>query len=158
MAKYTANRVADTLIHLAREKNIDISNLKLQKLLYYAEAWSLVIRDQSLFAEDFEAWVHGPVVPIVFRRFKPYRWNEIDEEVTPVADKALAAHLLEVLRAYGHLTPNQLERLSHSEQPWKDARGNLDPIAASNEVISKQSMKEFYSTLYDDQTKTAAAK
>jgi uncharacterized phage-associated protein len=158
MTTYTANRVADTLIDLARKEDIEISNLKLQKLLYYAQAWSLVLRDEPLFLEDFEAWVHGPVVPAVFRRFKSYRWKNIDESVIPIPDKELQEHLREVLRVYGRLTPIQLERLSHSEEPWKTARKGLDPIAASNAPISKQSMKDFYSTLYDEQEEETTAK
>lgn len=157
MATYTANEVADTLIALAREQNIEISNLKLQKLLYYAQAWSLVLREAPLFREDFEAWVHGPVVPEVFRRFKSYRWQPITENVTPLKDVELRHHLLAVLEVYGSLKPTQLERLSHSERPWKDARGNLDPIAASNEVITQQSMKDFFSELYEANAQATTA-
>jgi uncharacterized phage-associated protein len=68
MARYLADEVADAVICLARARQIDITNLKLQKLLYYCQAWSLVFTGQALFAERIEAWVHGPVVPSIFRK------------------------------------------------------------------------------------------
>lgn len=147
MARYTADQVADTLISLARNRHIDVSNLKLQKLLYYAQAWNLAFYDKPLFDEDFEAWVHGPVVPSIFQRFKTYRWNEITEDVTPIDDSDLVVHLKEVLRVYGELTPNQLERLTHSERPWLDARDGLSPDIPSRNRIPQKSMKIFYSGL-----------
>jgi uncharacterized phage-associated protein len=145
MAAYTADQVADTLIAMSREKNIEITNLKLQKLLYYAQAWSLVLRKEPLFEADFEAWVHGPVVPSVFRRFKGNRWNPIAEKVDPIQDRLILAHLEKVMKVYGGATAGQLERLSHSESPWKNARGALAPDVSSNNEITKESMREYYS-------------
>jgi uncharacterized phage-associated protein len=149
MATYTADKVADTLIHLARERHIDITNLKLQKLLYYAQAWNLVFKDEELFAEDIEAWIHGPVVPSVFRRFKSFRWNTIDSPVNAVTDDALGSHLVSVLDAYGKFGANQLERLTHEEEPWRIARSGVAPDAPSNAVISKKSMKTFYTDIFN---------
>jgi len=147
MAKYTADQVADTLILLARERDIEISNLKLQKLLYYAQGWSLAFENEPLFSEDFEAWIHGPVVPSIFRRFKHLRWNPITETVNASADEDLRSHLSKILEAYGSATPNQLERLSHSESPWIDARGSLEPDESSNTVISKANIQAFFTGL-----------
>jgi uncharacterized phage-associated protein len=149
MAKFTVDEVADTLISLAREQSIDISNLKLQKLLYYAQAWNLAFYREPLFDDEFEAWVHGPVVPAIFQRFKGYRWNEITEQVSPRRDVGLQRHLQEVLRTYGHFTPNQLERLTHSERPWQEARDGLSPDIPSRMKISRKSMIDFYSGLMD---------
>lgn len=150
MEKYTANQVADTLIFLAREKGIEITNLKLQKLLYYAQAWSLAFYQKPLFTEDFEAWIHGPVVPVLFHRFKHLRWSPIVEEVTPVDDNELRSHLETVLASYGKATAGQLERLSHSERPWRDARGDLPTDASSRNVIHKDSIQEFFAGMLDD--------
>ena len=149
MAKYTADQVANTLIFLARERKIEISNLKLQKLLYYAQAWSLAFNEKPLFEEEFEAWVHGPVVPSLFRRFKHLRWAPIEEEVHPVADAELRSFLEMVLTTYGKSTAGELERLSHSESPWRDARGDLAADVSSNTVISKESMHSYYVGLLD---------
>lgn len=154
-AKYTARQVADTLIGMAREKRIEITNLKLQKLMYYAQAWHLVFEGRPLFDEEFEAWIHGPVIPSLFRDFRVWRWNPIGGEVNPVErDSRLHTHLEKILKVYGERTANQLERLSHSEDPWKDARGNLESDVSSRQIITKQSMKSFYSDLLNAQKNT----
>ena len=145
MAVRTVEQVTDTLIVHARSRNIEVTNLMLLKLLYYVQAWHLVFHGAPLFANDFEAWVHGPVVPQVFRRFKQYRWNPIMDVVQPVSDAALGAHISNVLDTYGRFTANQLERLTHSEAPWIEARKGVEPDVSSHEVISKQSMRDFYS-------------
>jgi uncharacterized phage-associated protein len=145
-AKYTVDQVADALIHLSRERGYQITNLKLQKLLYYAQAWSLVINGKPLFDDDFEAWVHGPVVPQVFRRFKEYRWNDITEAVHPPSDKLLFDYLSLILDKYGKLSPRQLEHLTHAEDPWKLARKGYAPDESSSETISKDSIKSYYWT------------
>ncbi len=147
MSKYTVDQVADTLLHLARHRNIDISNLKLQKLLYYAQAWQLVFTGEPLFNDAFEAWVHGPVVPRVFRRFKEFRWNTIDSPVTPVDERSLVDHLNSVLDTYGKFGATQLERLTHQEEPWVIARNGLAPDAACSAVITNETMKVFYTKL-----------
>jgi uncharacterized phage-associated protein len=143
-APYTVDQVADALIHLSRERGIEITNLKLQKLLYYAQAWYLVNTDEPLFDADFEAWVHGPVVPRVFRRFKEYRWNPITEIVDPPRDIPLKGYVEEVLGTYGGLSATQLERLTHQEDPWKEARKGYARDESSTEVISKESIKLYY--------------
>lgn len=145
MATYSIDLVVDTLIHLARERNLsDLTNLKLQKLLYYAQAWNLAFTDECLFAEDIEAWVHGPVVPRVFRRFKALGWKAIDTEVSPLHGPYLIPHLKSILTAYGGLGATQLERLTHSEDPWRLARVGIPPDVPSHNVISPKSMKVFY--------------
>ncbi len=147
MAKYTASEIADTIIHLSRGRAIDITNLKLQKLLYYAQAWNLVFTGQPLFRDSIEAWVHGPVVPSVFRKFKEYRWNTIDCPVFPLGDSGVIDHVNSVLDAYGNLPATRLERLTHREEPWRLARGNRPVDEPSSAVIDTDVMKRFYSSL-----------
>lgn len=145
MATFSVDHVADTLIHLARERKLDdVTNLKLQKLLYYAQAWNLAFTGTPLFAEDIEAWVHGPVVPKVFRRFKALGWKTIDTTVSPFHGPYLIPHLRSILKAYGDLGATQLERLTHSEDPWKNARKGLPADVSSNNVISRSDMETFY--------------
>jgi uncharacterized phage-associated protein len=147
MAPTSADRVAAWLINLSYEKKSPVSNLKLQKLLYYAQAWHLVFFEGPLFGEEIEAWVHGPVVPAVFRRYREHRWGSISKPENVPAPAPAASHLEEVWRVYGSLTAYDLERLTHSEKPWKNARIGLTPDASSNAVISKASIQEYYSAL-----------
>jgi uncharacterized phage-associated protein len=147
MTHSTANRVADAIISLSNENSLEITNLKLQKILYYAQAWHLVLRNGPLFGEDIEAWVHGPVVPCVFRRFKNLRWDPIPSPGSSSESKTVSAHLTEVWRVYGKYDATELERRTHSETPWKEARRGLPPDVASHNVISHASMRKFYSSL-----------
>jgi uncharacterized phage-associated protein len=142
---FDSNKIADTIIALSRKSNSEITNLKLQKLMYYAQAWNLVFTGKPLFLESVEAWVHGPVVPSIFRRFREYRWSPIDCSVEPCSDFPIQEHIESVLRAYGKFSATQLERITHHESPWMDARRGLDPDMPSRNVISHASMREYYS-------------
>jgi|SRR6267154_838676 len=150
MAPATANLVAERIISLSYEKQSPISNLKLQKLLYYSQAWCLAFQRKSLFDEEIEAWVHGPVVPAVFRYYRDCKWSPIPDAGIHSA-YSFRPHLEEVWRAYGKFSAYDLERLTHSEQPWKEARGGLAPDASSNKIISKSSMRDYYSARLHEQ-------
>lgn len=144
MALATANLVAERIISLSHEKHNPVSNLKLQKLIYYAQAWYLALHKKALFEADIEAWVHGPVVPAVFRNYKGYKWSSIPDSGLHDTHP-FSAHLEDVWRVYGRFSAYDLERLTHSEGPWKEARHGLAPDASSNNVITKASMREYYS-------------
>lgn len=135
---------------IAIQKSVGpISNLKLQKLLYYTQGWSLALYDRLAFHEEIQAWVHGPVVPAAFYEYKHYRWNPIDVPTEEVAISASeVSHIAEVLSVYGKFTATQLEQISHEERPWKDARAGLECDAISRVVITPESMKAFFSELH----------
>lgn len=151
MALATANLVAERIISLSHEKQSPVSNLKLQKLLYYAQAWHLALYKNSLFEDEIEAWVHGPVVPEVFRRFRDCKWKPIPIRKNPHV--AFNSHLEEVWRVYGNFSAYDLERLTHSEDPWKLARIGFAPDASSNNIISKTSMRNYYSARLNEKKK-----
>lgn len=124
----------------------DITNLKLQKLLYYSQGWYLALNNgQPLFNDRIEAWVHGPVVPIVFRKYRDFKWSRLPAEI-PLNDLTTNAseHIDEVISVYGHLSPWDLERMTHSEDPWKEARGTLSPDMPSSVPIGLESMRRFF--------------
>ncbi len=149
--EYGACEIAETIIGRSRKRGIsDLTNLKLQKLLYYSQAWHLALADTTLFPEEIEAWIHGPVVPRVFGVFKAYRWNVIDAEVHSVADESVIGHVDSVLDSYGKYGATELERLTHSEFPWIEARAGIPPDEPSRNVISRDRMKEYYRTLLND--------
>jgi uncharacterized phage-associated protein len=137
------SRVAEFII----QESDRISNLKLQKLLYYAQGWYLGLTGNPLFHEHIEAWVHGPVVPSMFRIYRKNGWNTIPKPEEPVSLPPLEArHIKSVLRAYGIYTADQLERLSHTERPWIDARKGLSPSEPSTATITHESMREFFAS------------
>jgi uncharacterized phage-associated protein len=147
MAASTASRVAESLINLSHANKQHITNLKLQKLLYYAQAWHLALFDEIMFPESIEAWVHGPVVPCVFRQYKEYRWNPINPTQNGPSEEHYDQHLEEVWKVYGKFDAATLERLTHSEPPWKDAREGLPSDAPSHNVITCRAMRDYYSSV-----------
>jgi len=140
--------VGKYFIYLANQGKKPITNKKLQKLVYYSQAWSLALNDKKLFKEPIEAWVHGPAVRSLYLQYKNFGFSPIKEEIDtksikiPAKDKKL---LDEIWKVYGKLDAEYLEMLTHSEQPWQEARDGLQSSESSDNEISTKSMKSFYS-------------
>ena len=122
--------------------------MKLQKLVYYAQAWSLVWDEKPLFGEKIEAWANGPVVP------RLYKWHKgsFDVAMCPAGDSSLlAAEQREtvnaVLKFYRHRPSQWLSDLTHRENPWRDARQGLTPGQRGSREISLAAMAEYYGSL-----------
>lgn len=155
MPKNTShNNLAKYFISLSNETGSLISNLKLQKLMFYAQAWHLALFEERLIDNEFQAWVHGPVLPNSYREFRQFGWkpiiNEdlnqdfIDNFCSNVVDQQQCELLNDVVEEYFGLTAFQLERLTHSEDPWIIARKGLAPDEPSENVISDDSMIDYY--------------
>lgn len=146
----TPTSTADFLLHESRERGELLTNLKLQKLLFYAQAWFLALKNRELFAEDFQAWVHGPVLPTQYRRFRDFQWKPLVVDVVrPDMTPEVAEHLLDIVEAFGIESAVSLELMTHREKPWLEARGTLPSDAPSTARISKDTMRAFYSELAD---------
>lgn len=144
-------QLADYLISESRERGELLTLLKLQKLMFYADAWHLALYDQEITSERFQAWVHGPVVLSQYHRFKDLRWRAISEDISkPELGEALKSHLDEIIDVFGSETVVALEIMTHKERPWLDARGNLPPDEPCNEYISKDVTRDYYRTLGED--------
>lgn len=148
---YSAKQISDFVISKVNTEAGDtISPLKLQKLIYYCQAWHLTVFGEVLFEEDIEAWAHGPVVSSQYNRFAYIPRNEqikpgsinIDVPEFSVETREL---LEEVLDTYGEHSAYYLENLTHKEQPWLTARKGLNEYERSNEKITHQSMIDYYS-------------
>lgn len=143
--------VANALLAESRDRGEILTNLKLQKLLYYSQAWYLALEDTPLFEEDFQAWVHGPVLPSQYFRFRDYQWRHIlFEECRPNISNKVDSFLDKIIDIFGCETAVSLELMTHRERPWLDARGDLPLDAVCNNRISKKSMKKFYRQLGKD--------
>lgn len=126
-----------------------ITNLKLQKLCYYAQAWHVTLMDRPLFSERIKAWAHGPVVPDLYHRFKKYRWDAIDPSdvrTDPYEDMHSddLQFLAQIWAQYGPMSGKQLEYLTHSEEPWKLAYGDRPMGSACENEITLEAMKAYY--------------
>lgn len=152
-APYTASDIANWFLGaIDRDAGDAITHLKLQKLIYYAQAWSLALpkRGYPLFDEDLQAWAHGPVAESVFRDHKGNSWDALPapDKVPEIAPDD-EAHLQEILSVFGEFSAKQLERMTHNEDPWLVTRGDLPPEARSNAPIDKGLMAAFYRDLYE---------
>jgi len=140
--------VALYFLSVGKNSNKPITNLKLQKLVYYAQVWNLVLHNEKLFDEPIEAWMHGPAVPSLYKRFKVFQFNpieigDIDISMLPFSNdqKKVLDNIWEV---YGKYDPKYLEALTHSEIPWQSARMGLEQEDASHNVINLDLAKDYY--------------
>ena len=121
------------------------SNLKLQKLLYYVQGWRLGLDNKCAFQEEIQAWVHGPVVPVIFQEFRRFRWNPIPKPLDSVVmPEEEIVHIENTLRVYGGFTATELERLSHLETPWIAARNGAATGMPSRNPITIEAMREYF--------------
>lgn len=124
----------------------DVSNMKLNKLVYYAQAWSLARNGKALFDEDVQAWQRGPVIPEVYHEFKRFGSRPISEnremDYSEISEEDFEL-LMDVARSYLHYSPSQLVELTHRPgSPWSE----VYRAGVSNIVIPKESMKNYYLT------------
>lgn len=150
---FTAKQIADWILSKINKSAGDtISPLKLQKLLYYCQAWHYTIFDEKLFDERIEAWTHGPVIPSQYKRFSYILLydnidiDRINRETVSLPPKTEEL-LNEVMDIYAEHSANYLENLTHNELPWKQTRGDLEPWGASHEEIPLSLIKEYYSSV-----------
>jgi len=147
----TASQVAKYIVNFFQQAGDPVTNLKLQKLLYYVQGWHLGLRGAPAFEDRMEAWVHGPVQPGVYREYNANRWNPIVTEVQVPDLPAELIHLIgDVLETYGADSGYELELRSHRETPWLDARGTLAPDENSNAALSHETMQRFFASLAAD--------
>ena len=141
--------VFDVAKYILQEKG-QMSTWKLQKLCYYSQAWELAWTENPLFKENFQAWANGPVCPELFHEHKG-KFVVTSEDISKGSPENLTQEQKEdidiVLRDYGNMEPYDLRELSHSEDPWKNARGNLPEGAKCQTIIDKEDIGEYYGSL-----------
>jgi len=146
----SAKSVADYFLLKGSSDNKPITNKKLQKLLYYAQAWSLAARNKKLFDDKIEAWIHGPAIREIYLAYKQYGAEPITKKIDGKEALAIPEEvrnfLDEVWTVYGKFDAAYLEQLTHSEDPWQKARQGIEPNISSENEISLESMQEFYSS------------
>jgi len=149
MGKPKAIDIAEYFLSLVDEDEGDLmSNLKLQKLLYYAQSFHLAIFEKKLFSEPIEAWALGPVVKSVYDHYKQHGSDPIhfspDTFDPDLFDQQVKELLDEVFEVYGQYSASALVRFTHEEPPWKETptRGE----------IGTESMKRYFKTQLTDES------
>lgn len=135
------------------EQKGTITTMKLQKLCYYSQAWSLAWYETPLFSEDFQAWANGPVCPDLFE-FHKGKFAICSDELPQLCGSELLTSeqkkiIDKILEFYGDKEAHWLSELTHMERPWRDARqkANALPGDYCSEIITKDSMLDYYSGL-----------
>jgi uncharacterized phage-associated protein len=144
MPTATAHDVAAYI--LGKRGNMTV--MKLQKLVYYCQAWSLVWDERAMFADRIEAWANGPVIPALYRvhrgQFQMSKWpygnpDRLSQDARETVDA--------VLRYYGDQTAQWLSDLTHAEDPWRDARKGIPEGERGSAEITHAALHEYYSGL-----------
>lgn len=154
--KYDALDVANYIVNYCIENDSPVSNLKLQKLLYYVQAASLVkMSGRPMFQDDICAWTYGPVVEDVYHEFKSYANMVIDDYIDGrfidcgfayddsyaperIIDEQDGALVKKVVDSYREMSPLEMVRKTHRESPWKDAYDRNEA------VISTEAIEQYY--------------
>ena len=137
-----ASTIANIFLKLSEPEVGDvITNLKLQKLLYYVQGFHLAIYDKPLFKENILAWEHGPVVKEVYDEFKGYRAGHIPQpdKITSSLRKEELDLIKNIWNVYGQFSAWKLRDMTHNESPWENT--------AKNDVISHKELRSFFKTL-----------
>lgn len=155
MAVYSTVDTVDTIANFFLSKS-SMSHKKLQKLVYYAYAWTLTILNDreddlnnKLFNNYFEGWVHGPVCPTLYKEYKICGWNDIAKKEG--ANFNFPVEVLDVLEqvwaSYGQYTGIQLEDISHQEEPWKESRKGLPVFQSGDRLIRDETIYKYYTSV-----------
>ena len=144
--------VCDYIIHKVCTSGESLSNLKLQKLLYYVQAWNIVFEGKPLFAGKFQAWVHDPVSRDIYNRFAKTKtlYSDINEndvrnvDHSSSIDESAKSHIDRVLSVYAKFSGAQLEELTHQEQPWLEARKGYEPFQRCEVELDENLMGDYY--------------
>lgn len=152
---YEALDVANYIVNYCIDIEQPVSNLKLQKLLYYVQAASLVEENRPMFNDEICAWTYGPVVERVYHEFKSYANMNISDYVTgreinygfdyddqydpyDAIEESDGDVIQKVVKSYQGTSPLDMVRKTHNEEPWKNAYNMDEP------VINKEIIKQYY--------------
>jgi len=125
-----------------------MSNKKLQKICYYVYAWYLALYNQKIAPIEFEAWVHGPVSRELYNYFKNYGWNDIPQHYGFIlADNATITFAEKIWDMYGSYSADDLEKMTHTELPWKNARTGYKYYESSDVLLKDEDIKTYFCSL-----------
>ena len=143
----SVNDVTRFLLQLAEDDGELVTEMRLHKLLYYIQGWSLGLRGREIFNEHVSAWVHGPVVKTIRKRCPKNKLQHVDKNLFPevgslaVEDQKFITNIWHQYRGFSAWA---LRNMTHREQPWVKAREGFSPQVPSDVQISFDEMKQFF--------------
>lgn len=137
---YNALDIAKYIINHEHLHKREVTNLRLQKLLYFVQAKNLIESKQPCFDDEIEAWDFGPVVPAVYHTYKIFgSWDIFAETTPPRISKSIAGNMDSILDYCKDYPTFQLVEITHKQAPWINARSN-----GQKSIITKQSILEYF--------------
>jgi len=137
---YRTLDIANKILAKGTECEDFISNMKLQKLLYYMQGFYLAYFDKPMFEESIEAWMYGPVVPSMYEAYKENgnKGIEYNGEVILLKTPKEESLFNEVFRIYSKYSATGLMEMTHNETPWKITKTGV------GSVISPEILKQYF--------------
>lgn len=143
---YSVIDISKYVVCYSNKKNYGITNLRLQKILYFIQAYFLKIKKEPCFKEDMEAWDFGPVVPCVYQKYKKFGAGQIPDYTEPVdcflndySGKKIVDGVIDLLSSYQTF---DLVDITHHQSPWlesyESARSNIISIEAMKRFVKQQ--------------------
>ncbi|MBG9986224.1 SocA family protein [Facklamia sp. DSM 111018] len=137
-----------------------MSPKKIQKLVYYAYSWYLTLMNETveginnrLFDEKIKAWVHGPVIYSIYNEYREYGYHNVPKQDTD--ENLYTEDMLDVFQqvwdVYGDYSANELESITHQEEPWREARGELKPLDNGYDSIKDETIFSYYLEQMEDE-------
>lgn len=143
----TCHNVLENVANYFISKDFDITPLALQKLLYFSQGFYYALRKKFLFIEDCEAWVHGPVYPQIYSKYSFFGYKPINIKCSYILSEEITSLLDGVLKAFACYNGKILEKFTHSETPWNQARIGKKDDETSSEVITKDSIGLYFENI-----------
>ena len=152
--QYSALDIAEYVISqfCGEDKRVDegvaegISNLKLQKLLYFCQAFLLVFSEKPMFKEEIYAWKYGPVVKEVYEKYKEHKNRPLSNTQGSNLDSKTKKMVGEVLQTFGGYSAIRLMEITHSHKPWKDLQKKIEK-GELDLVITHKAIKKYYTPI-----------
>lgn len=138
--------IASCILWLSKELGYPLTNMQLQKLMYYAQGFSLALLGKPMYEDDIEAWRHGPVVPDLYQDLKMFKSLQIPVNHGQEHLSLLSGEQVELLRIvvsnFGFRSGSELRRLSHREEIWKSHC--FEDGSGDDSVITKDEIAQFF--------------
>ena len=144
-------KIGDDIVASIFEKLEEVTPLMLQKLLYFSQGVYSALYGKPIFEEDCRAWVHGPVYPEIYELFRDFKYNPIDDarfallegtEDALTDDEKRVIDL--VVNTFGMYGGKVLEKITHNEDPWMEARKGYGDSIPSSELLPKERIMKYY--------------